>query len=82
MIFSRLIFSSSEVFLSLESQGAEDLANKEGAEARQPSPVSDIRVQWYALCDEALSCNNLTPQRPVAGRRLNFMATWCINSEK
>ena len=42
--------------------------NKEGAEARQPFPVSDIHVA--ALCDEALSCNNLTPWRPEAGRRL------------
>ena len=47
-MFARLIFSSSEVFLNLESQG-QDLAIKEGAEARQPFPVSDICVQW-PLC--------------------------------
>ena len=31
-----------------------------------------------ALCDESLSCNNLTPRRPVAGRRFfkYFFGLW------
>ena len=32
-----------------KSHKGQDLANKEGAEARQSFPVSDIRVQW-PLC--------------------------------
>ena len=49
-IFARLIFSSSEVFFFIgKSHKGQDLANKEGAESRQPFPVSDIRVQW-PLC--------------------------------
>jgi hypothetical protein len=48
-----LIFSSSKAFFLASEIGkshkGEDLANKEGEEARQPFPVSDILVQW-PLC--------------------------------
>ena len=42
------IFFQRGVFLALSHKG-QDLANKEGAEARQHCPISDICVQW-PLC--------------------------------
>ena len=48
-ILGGLIFSSSEVLFELRVTRGQDFANKEGEEALQSFPVSDIRVQW-PLC--------------------------------
>ena len=42
------IFFQRGVFLAWSHKG-QDLANKEGAEARKPFPVSDIPAEW-PLC--------------------------------
>jgi hypothetical protein len=52
IIFPFAIFFQQGVFLALEigkSHTGQDMADKEGNEARQRFPVSDILVQW-PLC--------------------------------
>ena len=73
-IFAHLIFSSSDVFfffffLSLESQGARS-GEYGGCGSSTTFSCFIYSRTMAALCDEAISCNNLTPWRQVAGRRL------------
>jgi hypothetical protein len=86
-IFLRLIFSSSKVFLSL---GNRKKSQREKIwRIRRVTKLDNLfLIQNFsyngrllaALCDEALSCNNLTPWWPVAGRRLSkyFFNLWVI----
>jgi hypothetical protein len=67
-IFSRLVFSSNKVFFSLGYRKKSQCA-KFGEWRCCGSSFQIFSYNGRFVCDETLSCNNLTPRRPLACRR-------------